>query len=178
MAVRKKCDISLYRSDSGNEPIDPGGNLRRAFSARAAVTEEHPARCLCTDVVRGQSLILPIVPFDEGGIDFSLRAEAGELAGPSHARSGLVRTSVNVVLARSGASCLATFRPFSVNGMSVVPVCCPLRLHSVSPCRIRNARRSNTCFSSSVARTMDERSDGGRRLIDSCYDSCAVPSAH
>jgi hypothetical protein len=74
MAMRKKCDISFYRSDSGNELIDPGGNLRRAFSARAAVGEEHPAWCLCTDFVRGQSLILPIVPLNEGGINLSLPA--------------------------------------------------------------------------------------------------------
>ena len=41
----------------------------------------------------------------------------------------------------------------------------PLRLHSVSPCRMRNARRSNTCFSSSVARTTDESSRGGAPFL-------------
>ena len=28
-------------------------------------------------------------------------------------------------------------RPFSVSGISVLPVCCLLKLHSVSPCRMR-----------------------------------------
>src|SRR5262245_40709006 len=32
----------------------------------------------------------------------------------------------------------ASRRPLSVSGMSVVPVCCPLRLHAVSPCLIAN----------------------------------------
>ena len=37
------------------------------------------------DLFRGQSFVLPIVPFNEVGIDFSLRAEARELAGLSGA---------------------------------------------------------------------------------------------
>src|SRR6516164_5532609 len=49
---------------------------------------------------------------------------------------GLQRTSVNDSLASTGRSCSASRLPLSVNGISVVPVCCPLRLHAVSPCRI------------------------------------------
>src|SRR5205814_6814875 len=49
---------------------------------------------------------------------------------------GLQRTSVNSSLASTGRIRSASRRPESVNGMSVVPVCCPLRLHAVSPCLI------------------------------------------
>src|SRR5437763_9918449 len=49
---------------------------------------------------------------------------------------GLQRTSANVCLASTGRIRSASRRPLSVNGMSVVPVCCPLRLHAVSPCLI------------------------------------------
>src|SRR5215469_7632168 len=49
---------------------------------------------------------------------------------------GLQRTSANTSLASAGRSRSARRRPLSVSGMSVVPVCCPLRLHAVSPCRI------------------------------------------
>src|ERR1700747_1691490 len=49
---------------------------------------------------------------------------------------GLQRTSVNASWASTGPSRSASRLPLSVNGMSVVPVCCPLRLHAVSPCRI------------------------------------------
>src|SRR5918995_4910922 len=49
---------------------------------------------------------------------------------------GLVRTSAKRSLASAGRSRSASLRPLSVNGMSVVPVWCPLRLHAVSPWRI------------------------------------------
>ena len=49
---------------------------------------------------------------------------------------GLTSTSANVCLASTGRICSASRRPLSVKGMSVVPVCCPLRLHTVSPCLI------------------------------------------
>src|SRR5438045_1763340 len=49
---------------------------------------------------------------------------------------GLQRTRANACLASTGCIRSASRRPLSVNGMSVVPVCCPLRLHAVSPCLI------------------------------------------
>jgi hypothetical protein len=70
---------------SSNDLIDSRADLRRAFAAGAAVAEEHPVWCLRMDLFRGQSFVLPIVPFDEVGIDFSLGAEARELAGLSGA---------------------------------------------------------------------------------------------
>src|SRR3954470_23099287 len=51
---------------------------------------------------------------------------------------GLVKTTSKSWPARRSPSALACRCPFSVSGMSVVPVCRPLRLHSVSPCRARN----------------------------------------
>src|SRR5947209_19366421 len=47
---------------------------------------------------------------------------------------GLQRTRANACLASTGCIRSASRRPLSVNGISVVPVCCPLRLHAVSPC--------------------------------------------
>jgi hypothetical protein len=40
------------------------------------------------------------------------------------------------IAASTGRIRSASRRPLSVRGMSVVPVCCPLRLHAVSPCLI------------------------------------------
>ena len=48
---------------------------------------------------------------------------------------GLQRTSAKAFLASTGRICSASRRPLSVKGMSVVPVCWPLRLQAVSPCR-------------------------------------------
>src|SRR5215467_1849730 len=51
---------------------------------------------------------------------------------------GLQRTSSNAFLVSTGRIRSASRRPLSVNGTSVVPVCCPVRLHNVSPCLIAN----------------------------------------
>src|SRR4051795_8319638 len=51
---------------------------------------------------------------------------------------GLVKTTSKSWPARRSPSALACRCPFSVSGMSLVPVCRPLRLHSVSPCLARN----------------------------------------
>src|SRR5262249_3554898 len=51
---------------------------------------------------------------------------------------GLQRTSSNALVASTGRIRCASRRPFSVNGISVVLVCCPPRLHAVSPCLIAN----------------------------------------
>src|SRR5262245_58564160 len=60
---------------------------------------------------------------------------------------GLQRTSANSLAASTGRIRFASRRPLSVSGMSVVPVCWPLRLHAVSPCLIATtftfASRSN-----------------------------------
>src|SRR5271167_3251861 len=51
---------------------------------------------------------------------------------------GLQRTSANALAASTDRIRSASRRPLSVNGMSVLPVCWPLRLHAVSPCLIAN----------------------------------------
>src|SRR5208337_3881537 len=51
---------------------------------------------------------------------------------------GLQRTSANALAASTGRIRSASRRPLSVNGMSVIPVCWPLRLQAVSPCLIAN----------------------------------------
>src|ERR1700757_3794290 len=63
---------------------------------------------------------------------------------------GLTSTGVTASLASTGRICSASCRPLSVKGMSVVPVCCPLRLHAVSPCLIAKtftlvSSRLNVC---------------------------------
>jgi hypothetical protein len=70
-----------------------------------------------------------LVPFHQIAIDFSTLAEAGQLAGLARAFEGLVRTRAKVSLANIGANSVATFRQFSVSGISVIPVCS--RLNSI-----------------------------------------------
>jgi hypothetical protein len=71
---------------------------------------------------------------------------------------GLQRTSSNTLVSSTGRIRSASRRPLSVNGMSVVPVCWPLRLHEVSPCLIANtftfaSRQQGQTLSASVERT-------------------------
>src|ERR1700752_5082489 len=57
--------------------------------------------------------------------------------------SGLESTSANDSRASRGRSRVARRRPRSVSGMSVVPVCWPLRLQVVSPCRMAKTRNTS-----------------------------------
>src|SRR5882757_6991054 len=52
---------------------------------------------------------------------------------------GLVSTAANFLPARNSFNSSARFLPWSVSGMSVRLVCAPLKLHSVSPCRINQS---------------------------------------
>ena len=61
------------------------------------------------------------------------------------AACGLTGTSANASLASAGRIRSASRRPLSVSGMSVVPVCCPLRLHAVSPCLIAKTFTPASC---------------------------------
>src|SRR5690242_809587 len=51
---------------------------------------------------------------------------------------GLQSTSPKGLFSSTALIRSSRLRPLAVNGMSVVPVCCPLRLHSVSPCLMAN----------------------------------------
>src|SRR5262249_12954570 len=76
---------------------------------------------------------------------------------------GLQRTSANAFLASTGRIRCASQRPLSVNGISVVPVCCPLRLHAVSPCLIANTF-TFASPGSNVVRLCGKRPSGSRFL--------------
>jgi hypothetical protein len=65
-----------------------------------------------------------------------LDVEDAGLARPQHRAAE--HKPKNDSFASTGRIHSASRRPLSVSGMSVVPVCCPLRLHAVSPCLIAN----------------------------------------
>ena len=65
------------------------------------------------------------------------RRSARAISHVSRARCiGLVYTAANRSPRKNSRSAPARRRPSSVSGISVRPVCAPLRLHAVSPCRI------------------------------------------
>ena len=81
---------------------------------------------------------------------------------------GLQRTSAKFCLTSIRRSFSATRLPFSVNGISVVPACWPLRLHAVSPCLIAN---TFTLAPLKLRRCRPLHSTRIRRSIDPCRQS-------
>jgi hypothetical protein len=121
-------------------PVSARGHtpLRRGATWPASIS---------VDVAGDTKQTLEIAPLSllvrERGRAVANRLDDGRVPrGPARAHvsrarcSGLTSTSATASLASTGRIRSASRRPVSVNGMSVVPVCCPLRLHAVSPCRI------------------------------------------
>jgi hypothetical protein len=79
MAVREKGDMPFLRAHSCDHSIGPSTNLLRAFTAGTAVVEKHPPGPSRTDLVRGETLVFPVVPFHQIAVDFSALAESGQL---------------------------------------------------------------------------------------------------
>src|SRR5207247_3615013 len=64
-----------------HEPACAAGHVSRTLALRAAVAKEIPIRAVCQDIDTDLPLIQTVVPLDKVGIDLSLRAKAGQLAG-------------------------------------------------------------------------------------------------
>ena len=79
--------------------------------------------------------LIATVGFSGGYFTASLMASAVSGQIPQRMRQFLIAVGV-LLLAGAGRIRSASRRPLSVSGMSVVPVCWPLRLQAVSPCRM------------------------------------------
>src|SRR5262249_41229504 len=58
---------------------EPLADLLRAFPARATIGENEPTGPDCLNLLWSESFIFTVVPFDQIGIDSSLRTESGQL---------------------------------------------------------------------------------------------------
>src|SRR5262245_25388374 len=83
MSMREQNDVAVDRARAGYHPVHPRPDLLWRLAARASIRENQPARGDLVDLLRRQSLVLAIVPFDQVGVDDSLIAEARQLAGLS-----------------------------------------------------------------------------------------------
>src|SRR6516225_9743967 len=138
MPVGKQRHVAVSGARACDDPIRSRPALIRAFAARTAVAENQPTRPLLLDLGSGDSLVFPIVPLGEITLDDGSVAETRQFAGLPRALHRAHRTRANDSLASTGRMRSASRRPLSVSGISVVPVCWPLRLHAVSPCLIAN----------------------------------------
>jgi hypothetical protein len=123
MGARKKEHVAPQLPHSGDDAVGTGGDLGDAFASRAAVLKDLPAWPFGANVRRCPPLVLAVIPFDKIVVDGGTCSEAGQLARPPRPLQGAGKNMVE----REARS------PRSVSGRSVSPVCCPERLHSVSP---------------------------------------------
>ena len=131
----KTSDPAVGGPAAGDHPVEPRRHLRGGLAAGHRAAPDRPAGVGLADLRGGLALEVAVVPLGEVVVDLRLgmagqpRGLAGRAAGARSARARSRRR-------RAGrAAPAATRLPSSVSGRSVVEVCRPSRLHSVSPCR-------------------------------------------
>ena len=127
-----------------DDPIGAVPDLGRDLAARAAVVEHGPAGPGLADLLGRHAFVLAVVPLVQVGDDGGRVTETGESAGLAGSRQRAGQHQVEVLAGQPRTSARAASRPRSVSGRSVVPVCRPERLHSVSPCRASQSSTSVT----------------------------------
>ena len=139
VSVREQRDVAVDRARAGYHPVHPRTDLLRRLAARAAIPKEQPTRRRARRSARAS------IPRSRRSSTPSSRTRRRPCrrsppACRSHApaASGCRARAQTPSSRAPAASAAASRRPLSVSGMSVVPVCCPLRLHAVSPCLIAN----------------------------------------
>ena len=133
----------------GYHTVHPRTHLAGRLPVRASVSEDQPARCRLVDLLRRQTLVLAVIPLDQVAVDNDRVTETDQFASLARPLHRAAEDERNDLPASTGQILSASRLPFSVNGISVVPVCCPLRLHCVSPCLIA---KTFTFASSNVRR--------------------------
>src|SRR5580704_15261033 len=88
MAAGKKEHGSLDGSHPAHYPARARAYLVGRFASWAPVAEKLPVRAQGVNLGRRTTFIFAVIPFDQVGIDFGLRAKTGELAGPVCAFQG------------------------------------------------------------------------------------------
>src|SRR5262245_28602729 len=82
MPAREEQDVAVDGTHPVDHAVGPHGDLVRRFTVGTAVAKKVPLRPLAMDVGAGPSFVAAVVPFEEIGIAFGARAEAGKLTGP------------------------------------------------------------------------------------------------
>src|SRR5262245_43827915 len=81
MPAREEQDVAVDGTHPVDHAVGPHGDLVRRFTVGTAVAKQVSLRPLAMDVGAGPSFVAAVVPFEEIGIAFGARAEAGKLTG-------------------------------------------------------------------------------------------------
>src|SRR5665213_2730531 len=71
-----------------NDSFGADCHLMDGFSPWHAIAEERPVRPIAVDIVSSEALVFPVVPFEQVGLDLSLRTQPGKFAGSPGALHG------------------------------------------------------------------------------------------
>ena len=134
MAVREQRHIAARGGGPRDHPPGARGHLLDGFALRHRRRPDGPARHAFLDLGAGAAFVSAVVPFAEIGIRFGPRRR-NPPDGRFRARAAADWSAPGRRAARrgTGRSARRGARPPAVRGRSVRPVCCPERLHSVSP---------------------------------------------
>ena len=86
MAVGEERHVARRLAQLGNQRVDAGADVGRGLAPRAAVAPEDPIRTFFADLLRGQALVLAVVPLQQGVAALGAVSEPGQLAGVEGAR--------------------------------------------------------------------------------------------
>src|ERR1700730_16671532 len=88
MAAREKQHHRSKGADPAPHTVSTRRYVFRRFTSWAAVSKQLPIWAPGTDLGRGETLILAVVPFEQIRIDFGHSPEAGQLTRPGRALQG------------------------------------------------------------------------------------------
>ena len=132
VSVGKERHVALDSARPGNHAIHARADLRRRLAARASVPEDQPARCAGMDLPWRQTLVPPVVPLDQVGVDDGCAAEARQLAGLARALQGADENERERFHGQDGAEALGQPTPVVCQGdvrrARVLPAQAPLGL--------------------------------------------------
>jgi hypothetical protein len=129
VALRKQSDMSFQRPDPCDHPIDSGTNLLRAFPHLGSRRGRASSRGSRMELIGGQPFVFAIVPFHQIWIDFRASLPSTRKRAGQNQREPLLGQDRRQQLCHRAA----ILRERNVGD----PRVCPLKLHAVSPWRMR-----------------------------------------
>jgi hypothetical protein len=129
MPTRKNQHIALDRAHPTHNVIGPRANMIRQFSTGTAIAEQLPVGTLLVDLDRSATFVIPVVPFDQIGVQFSYGSEAGQFARASSplqgTRKDLRKGESYQPFAKTAGVLFATLRQRQIGKSRMLPGAAP-----------------------------------------------------
>src|SRR5215472_10799988 len=123
--MREKQDVAVEGAGACDNPINSRAHLLGRLPTGTSVAEDQPARLDLVNFLGRFSLVFAVVPLHQVMVDDMFWPKPANSQVSCARCIGLQRARPEKFLARTGRIRSASRRPWSVKGMSVVPVCLP-----------------------------------------------------